>query len=395
MSRLYRNRIQIADFDPLVSVDTDPIMNTILQKLLQSHDDNKNGAGKRFHSFLPVEVFQYFLNGTSYNVGDGMLDPLNFAQSTKDLFRKEDLYFTATIEGRRCSAVLRNISAALLRRRGNLIVPEEDVIQQDPVIDGDVKFESGCVLIIFDPSHRGEGLKTPPASHIAIKKAITKYILLEAQLNFGSNAYRNEGDIDIKIHTVALPSVLGNKVNNDGPVCLKYLQLYLNDTEKCCKEVLAKNDPADAFWGAYRANLFRQDMMMLFGLPTDMKTSSGFMQPTGNTNAQVTTTAATFGQAPTLANPVYAPSLLPEGPPGHPIVPEHLIKYMSINVMEPYRGLSLEELRLQDYQQGRKYIQGVSSSQSPMTHFALSHAIPAGLCVKMIWDGAAWRFYRV
>lgn len=57
-------------------------------------------------------------------------------------------------------------------------------------------------------------------------------------------------------------------------------------------------------------------------------------------------------------NPPYDLKSQPEGSPDTPYDHDkktpQLLNYTSITCMKPYRGASLEELRLQDYEQGRK-----------------------------------------
>lgn len=217
-------------------------MNGAIIKLLDHYDTLSELQKIRSYSILPAEIFKYFLKTASSSTSNKKPDVLAFIQSTRDVFTRQDLYFAASIDGHGFSAVVRNVSAALKPSTGNTESCKK--CHTGPNDDGSPDVMTSCILVIFDPATQQDERVLKPLSHLSILDAIKKYLLVEAQFNFGCDAYKSEEDIEVKVHALNLPS------NNSKQGCLNYLETYLASTEECCRIVLFTNDSDDSFWKA-------------------------------------------------------------------------------------------------------------------------------------------------
>lgn len=245
-----------------LSVDGN-LMDLILQKLLQDYDATL--GARRSHSRLPAEVFKCFLDGTPYIPCDNKPDIITFVQSTSDIFSRQDLYLTALIDGHQHTVVIRNVPRAIERMRrkaGGLpaeTIPPRSRREAEKAIE---ILQSECVMIIYDSDHTKGNTKGDKV-HQRIFQAVKKYFLMEAQIQYGQNAFSTLSDIDMHLIVPTVPQQIGYGLNNCGPFSLKYLQLYLRNTEHCCKEVIPKHDANDPFWQPHRRMEFRQDIRTL------------------------------------------------------------------------------------------------------------------------------------
>lgn len=244
-------------------------MNTAVQMLLLNYDDRNDLAEKRTHSFLPAEIIHYFLNDGIGTTSGSTVDVLKFTRLTYDIFSRQDLYFTAHINGHQHTGVIRNVSKALEKAKktytNQLNVYNDTNKRSRRRLEAIAEsLDQDCVVIIFDSDYEKEKARSVK-DHQAILTALKDYLLVEAQFNYGMAPFGSISDIDMHLITAVVPSQARYRfgLNNCGPFALRYLQLYLEDTERCCREVLPKGDRADLFWRPKDRGKFRGDIREL------------------------------------------------------------------------------------------------------------------------------------
>lgn len=256
---------------PFPSSDDDEMMSIAIQAILSEYNTRPESSTARTFTLIPTEVMQYFLQGARLNPGEQPIDVVKFLQQNYDIFAFQDLYMTLSVDGQQCVAVVRNVAKAIERRR--------ECIEKstDSVNDGSKRcrtlveklqraFTEQSVIIFFDACSTStkDEVDKVQKRHTFMASKVKEYLLAEAQINYGRRAFQSITDIDLQVMTAKIPreeAQFGK--NNSGPFALRCFQLYLDDTERCCQEVLPFEKRSDPFWQVESRGSIREGLKAL------------------------------------------------------------------------------------------------------------------------------------
>lgn len=218
------------------------------RQIIAKHERRTEEPRMRSSAYLPATQYDQLSNPKGVAKQRAFQ---TFVEATHDLFNAQDLYFSAFIGDHLHTGVVRNLKMSVDRVRKNALSTQWMTSEARRVVilkGEDVKkaLQKACVIIIFD----SDKLRCPENAseeHMQIAENVRRYLLQAVQYIWGRQIFTKVDDIDMKLYSPSIPQQDSNS-RDCAPYTLRCIDLFLQDSETCCRDVLPLDDASHAWF---------------------------------------------------------------------------------------------------------------------------------------------------
>lgn len=162
--------------------------------------------------------------------------------SAPRLFERDDILLLPRLDGHYYFVVVRNVALALRHvQLESKLIKESKRVNSRNAAELKQSLQDSCYILIFDSlNHKADTV----VRQARLKEMIENFLLYAASIYRGDQIGEDKTKLDIKWHSVVVPSQ--QKKFDCGPSALRYARLYLSNIDHCIEEIIprgAKDDP--------------------------------------------------------------------------------------------------------------------------------------------------------